>query len=198
MFLSGHAGKILNQIGEIRSRIEAFSPLRINDPDASDAAVAVILVESSPSNPELLLIKRATHDADPWSGHMAFPGGRRETEDNTLIETVCRETYEETGVRLSEREKIGRLNDIRPRGPGLPAVVVSPFVFLLPKFPAIRANDEVERSLWVSLDGLRNSVSRSTVYERGEALRVRSYLVGGQVVWGLTERILMSLLGLTE
>ncbi len=188
----------MNQIDIICSRLEGFSPLSINDPDATDAAVAVILVATSPADPELLLIKRATHDADPWSGHMAFPGGRKEADDVSLIETVCRETYEETGIRLHERDKIGRLSDIRPLGPGLPAVVVSPFVFLLPSFPPVRANDEVERTLWVSISALRDSVAKSTVYERREALRVRSYLVSGQVVWGLTERIIKSLLDLTD
>ena len=65
-----------------------------------DAAVALIL-RALPDDLELLLIKRARDPRDPWSGHMALPGGRRDAADPDLASTAVRETLEETGVELT-------------------------------------------------------------------------------------------------
>jgi 8-oxo-dGTP pyrophosphatase MutT (NUDIX family) len=46
---------------------------------------------SQPREAELLLIRRAEHPSDPWSGHMALPGGRNDPQDTSLYETVVRE-----------------------------------------------------------------------------------------------------------
>src|SRR5690606_32908963 len=64
------------------------------------AAVAAILGPLEPL--ELLLIKRATVLSDPWSAHMAFPGGKHQPEDGSLFETAARETHEELGVDLEQ------------------------------------------------------------------------------------------------
>ena len=94
-----------------------------------EAAVAAILVGSGTTSPDILLIKRAQRDNDPWSGQMAFPGGRRDSNDANLINTACRETLEETGIVLRGQDVVGELDDIRPLGPGLPRIIVRPLVF---------------------------------------------------------------------
>lgn len=186
----------MTSICTIRTRIEHYSARCLSDPDAAEAAVAVLLVDSSPTGPELLLIKRATCVGDPWSGHMAFPGGRREETDGNLLETACRETEEETGIRLDESQLLGQLDDLQPMGPDLPSIIVRPFVFVLDSFPSIRANDEVQQTLWVRLEGIDESASRSQVTVTGGDMNVRSYVIGGHVVWGLTERIIKSFIDL--
>ena len=50
------------------------------EPRAGRAAVAIMVREGSDAT-EMLMIRRATREGDPWSGHMGFPGGRRDPED---------------------------------------------------------------------------------------------------------------------
>ena len=154
-------------------------------------------VKSDPNaDPDILLIKRATRDGDPWSGQMAFPGGRRERGDSDLVETACRETLEETGVALQRQNLVGELDDIRPLGPGLPRVIVRPFVFLLDELPEVVTNSEVDLFLWVKLSDLIDLGGSATVMENGMAFTVPAYNIGPHVVWGLTERILKSFIDL--
>jgi len=96
------------------------------------AAVALIIRAGEEGAPELLFIKRAEYPADPWSGQVAFPGGREEAGDPTLTDTAIRETREETGIDLvRDATVIGTLDDLRPQTTRLPAVIVRPYVVLL-------------------------------------------------------------------
>lgn len=168
-----------------------------NDPlvlegDRVQAAVALVL-RARPGL-DLLLIKRATSDRDPWSGHMALPGGRRDPSDADLIDTARRETREETGVDLSRHASaLGRLDDVAPSSVRLPRLVIAPFVFgVSADTRAHVASHEVEQVHWVSLDELRAPDTRSTVEIPlpGGPQHFPCYRVAGEVVWGLTYRIL--------
>src|SRR5438093_2935884 len=94
------------------------------------AAVAVVLHDGN-DGIEALCIHRAVRAGDVWSGQIAFPGGRRDPGDADLLATAIRETMEEVGVDLSSAERLGVLDDLYPRTPVLPPVVVRPFVFAL-------------------------------------------------------------------
>ena len=161
-----------------------------------EAAVAAILVGSGTTSPDILLIKRAQRDNDPWSGQMAFPGGRRDSNDANLINTACRETLEETGIVLRGQDVVGELDDIRPLGPGLPRIIVRPLVFLLDSMPQVVTNIEVDLHLWVELSDLPDLAGSATVTVNGMAITVPAYNIGPHVVWGLTERILKSFIDL--
>jgi 8-oxo-dGTP pyrophosphatase MutT (NUDIX family) len=168
-----------------------------NDPLVLDggylqASVALVLRASDPL--ELLLIKRATSERDPWSGHMALPGGRRDGSDANLLATARRETLEETGVDLArDGRPLGRLEVVAPSSPRLPKLTVSPFVFGVPaQVDARVASREVERVCWVSLADLRAPTARAEVEIPlpGGVRSFPSFQVGGEHVWGLTYRIL--------
>jgi len=161
-----------------------------------EAAVAAILCDSGKETPELFLIKRARREDDPWSGQMALPGGRRESEDVDLVQTACRETLEETGIVLRAEDLIGELDDLRPLGPGLPRIVVRPFVFLLHATPEVVTNHEVDLHLWVDFSDLPALAYVATVTVGGQPINVPAFNVGPHVVWGLTERILKSFIDL--
>src|SRR4029450_1300778 len=75
------------------------------------AAVAVVLRPGAADSAELLLIERARKAGDPWSGHMALPGGRHDPEDVELRSTAERETLEEVGIDLRGGELLGQLED---------------------------------------------------------------------------------------
>ncbi|HYF40692.1 MAG TPA: CoA pyrophosphatase [Gemmatimonadales bacterium] len=157
------------------------------------AAVAVILV---PDPDALLLIRRAERSGDPWSGHMALPGGRRESQDPDLLTTSIRETAEEVGIELSPSELVGTLEDVIPRIPVLPPVAVRPFVFLRESRPALTLNPEVTSATWVPLSHLLRPDTHHLVRLEvsGTSRLVQAYELSDAIVWGMTERILTQLL----
>lgn len=164
------------------------------------AAVAVVVVPS-PEGVKLMLIRRASVDGDPWSGDLAFPGGRSEPGDATAQHTAERETCEEVGVELSNAEYLGRLDDLQGRAV---EIVVSAFVYALEEMPVLRLSDEVRAAHWVRIDDLldpaRHAVERFDY--RGHALDlpvIRLDDLGadeGPPLWGLTYRFVEFLLGL--
>jgi 8-oxo-dGTP pyrophosphatase MutT (NUDIX family) len=161
------------------------------------AAVAIVLRRSADDVVELLLIKRSEREDDPWSGHVALPGGRRDPSDATLQDTAIRETREETGIDLARDGLVlGMLDELRPRTPTLPPIIVTPFVAIVrPDVSIETSDDEVAFAFWVALSALEDPslAVESTVSVRGTTWRVPSYLLGGQTVWGMTERILRNL-----
>lgn len=173
--------------------------LRNHEPAAADptgrreAAVALIWV---PDPETLLLIRRAEHPADPWSGQMGLPGGRRGTEDPDLLSTVMRESGEEIGVDLAGADLLGALDDLAPTTPVLPPILVRPFVFRLPTRPRLITNAEVAATRWVELDTLLapGVYGRYPVNVRGARMHRRGYRLEEGVVWGMTERILTPVL----
>jgi 8-oxo-dGTP pyrophosphatase MutT (NUDIX family) len=156
------------------------------------AAVALVLREAVEL--EILLIKRAISERDPWSGHMAFPGGRFSRDDASLLFTAVRETAEETGLALDPGERLlGALSPVSPVTRRLPPLVISPFVFAVEGGAAVVPDPrEVESALWVPLRHLADPGNRAVVdipLPEGP-IPFPAFRVGEHVVWGLTYRIL--------
>lgn len=189
-----HAQPLSVRLARLRASLERRTAAP-DDPDPALrwAAVAVVL---APSPDAILLIRRAERAGDPWSGHMALPGGRREPGDSDLVATAMRETVEEVGLALPRPALLGRLEDIVPRSPMLPPVAVRPYVFVLPDRPALTLNHEVAAARWVYLDHLLHPDTYHSVRLeiRGENREVPAYRLDQAVVWGMTERILTELL----
>lgn len=165
------------------------------------AAVAIVLRRAHDDQVELLLIKRSEREGDPWSGHVALPGGRHEPGDATLQDTAVRETREETGIDLArDGVVLGTLDELRPRTPTLPPIIVTPFVAIVRPQVTIVTSDEVAFTFWVSLASLADPAlaGESEVAARGATWRVPSYRLGGQVVWGMTERILRNFVAVLD
>jgi 8-oxo-dGTP pyrophosphatase MutT (NUDIX family) len=162
------------------------------------ASVALVL-RPAPGCPELLLIKRARLEGDPWSGHMALPGGRKDPKDLSLLHTARRETREEVALPLDrEGRALGGLDVVGPVGPHLPPLTILPLVFSVSREVEARvASAEVAEIHWTPLDHLRSPDARTTHrYLQGEAaLRFPALDVNGRTVWGLTHRILEDFLG---
>ena len=161
--------------------------------DARHAAVAVVV--SAEAEPAFLFVKRQQRDGDPWSGHMAFPGGF-ESQGETAVETAQRETEEETGLLLASiGEAIGVLDDVFPRSIYLPRVVVTPVVFRVEGRPPVGALAEVERALWIPVAAVFASSNRRPLDLDLPSGRMTfdSIVIGDVVIWGLTERILSQL-----
>jgi len=184
-------------LAAVRFALQDFRAKPEAAPGASPAAVALILLEG-PRGLETLLIRRAERADDPWSGQVALPGGRYDPADADLLVTAIRETREETGVDLSAAERLGVLDDLYPRTPTLPAVVVRPFVFALASRPTLVPGVEAARVFWLPLDRLsQRGVWRDfTLPVRGVERTFPAYVVDEIVIWGMTERILTPFLKL--
>lgn len=157
----------------------------VSEEQNANAAVALLL-KPKRRGLSVLFVKRVENLADPWSGQMAFPGGKRDVKDVNLKQTVVRETLEETGVNLLVGCRfLGVLSALssRPR----PDLRVLPFVVLLGREPVIKLNaKELEGFVWISLDEI--------IKHRGSAKlsfgEVPAFVVGSIVIWGLTYRML--------
>lgn len=161
------------------------------------AAVALVLRETDDGRPELLFIRRAEHEKDPWSGHMGFPGGRAERGDASLEATAVRETLEETGIDLVRHgAKLGDLDEVRALARGKPVdLVIAPFVFRLRHGVDGRPSREVVSLHWIGLDRLLDPASRSTLHyeHEGARLELPCFRIDGLVIWGLTYRMFENL-----
>lgn len=165
------------------------------------AAVAAILREvPGAGGADLFFIRRAEHPHDPWSGHVAFPGGRHDPEDPSLLATAIRETREEVGIDLSPDHLLARLPDVpaftrSKRG----NLVVTPFVFALRSDPVVVPNHvEVSTTLWVPLATLADGVGKTSFeldYAGQRYVLPCIHLDPGQHrLWGMTYRMLETLL----
>jgi 8-oxo-dGTP pyrophosphatase MutT (NUDIX family) len=188
-------------VAALARRLAARTGRRI-EPDgvARLAAIALVLRSSTAGNPELLMIKRAELESDPWSGHVACPGGRMEPTDRDLEHTAMRETWEETGVDLERNGRmLGTLDDISPRTPHLPPLIIRPYVAIVKPDVTIVASEEVAAAFWVPLSAIRESTAwgREVVRVRGVGEREEAvFRHGDYLVWGLTHRALTQFLEL--
>ncbi|MDE2141073.1 MAG: CoA pyrophosphatase [Elusimicrobia bacterium] len=183
--------------GTIKARLDARTRAAAAPPGARETAVALILAPGA-EGLEALFIRRAERAGDPWSGHIALPGGRKEASDADRLATAVRETSEEVGVELPAERLLGALDDLRPSAPRLPPLVISPYVFGLPRRPSTRLNDEVAGVTWVSLAALKAGAGTAEIRLEGESRRVDCVHAAGLVVWGLTYRILRGFLPLLD
>jgi len=177
----------------LRAVLERRVPATVVEADVRHAAVAVVV--TSEAEPALLFVKREERIDDPWSGHMAFPGGFQ-SPGETPAETAQRETEEETGLPLARLgERIGALADVFPRSVYLPRVVVTPVVFRVEGRPAVQPLAEVERALWIPAAEVFSAANRRPLELDLPLGRMTfdSIVIGDITIWGLTERILLQI-----
>jgi 8-oxo-dGTP pyrophosphatase MutT (NUDIX family) len=173
------------------ARASSATPPPPPDPTLSEAAVLLALRATDPL--ELLLIERAEKEGDPWSGHMALPGGRRDPDDPDLLTTALRETHEETGIVVPADAVLGSLEQLRPSFRRRFSILIAPFVAIVPPATlAVPSPAEVETALWVPLPYLASESAVDEILielEDGStafpALSYQDY-----VIWGLTHRII--------
>jgi len=162
--------------------------------EGSTASVAAVF-RSGDHGTELLFIQRATKATDPWSGHMAFPGGRTDPGDGDAHATAERETREEVDLDLTDAARLGSLSNLIP-GRHLQAVHAQAYWLEGPR-PLLTPNYEVAATVWVPLADLADRTRYIDYYYPlsdstwpGIQLDIES-----QVVWGLTLRFLADLFG---
>jgi 8-oxo-dGTP pyrophosphatase MutT (NUDIX family) len=181
-------------VEQIRRALSRHQPTLVaREPDHAEAAVALILAGTG-NDLSLAAIRRAEHPLDPWSGHMALPGGRASAEDSGARAVAERETLEEVGLALNNSHWIGPLSHVvvRLEAPDR-RMILSPFVYYLgEKLQPFAASDEVAEAYWIPLSHLWDPRNASRfVWERnGARLLYPAIRFGDSAIWGLTFRVL--------
>lgn len=158
-----------------------------------EAAVVIVLRAALHGELEVLFIKRATREDDPWSGQIALPGGRFDPDDASLESTAVRETFEEVAIDLRrDGELLGALSELRPRTPVLPPVIVRPYVALLKSEVMLNPSDEIAELFWAPLDAILDArhTRNTEIHIRGMVINRDAIHYRGHVIWGMTEQIL--------
>lgn len=163
------------------------------------AAVAVIF-RTGENGSELLVIERALHDRDPWSGHLAFPGGRSEPGDASALFTAKRETQEELALDLDrDATLLGALEPVSTRNTGLAPLSIAPFAFAIRGEPRLTPHPrEVANVFWVPVGPLLRGERDTTIVvaRRDARYTMPGYDVEGRVLWGLSYQMLRSFFAL--
>jgi 8-oxo-dGTP pyrophosphatase MutT (NUDIX family) len=180
-------------IDQIRRALAVRPGIALSADGLRQAAVAMVLAEGK-SGAEVLFIERARALGDPWSGHMAFPGGRVDPGDPSGRAAAERETLEEVGLSLAGAELLGRLDDKKGNPRTQPELLISAFVYHATTPGALAINSEVQEAFWFPLDDLLDQARHVQYTAHGE-FEFPGILVGEpdrHVVWGLTYSFLES------
>ncbi|MCS7125825.1 MAG: CoA pyrophosphatase [Aigarchaeota archaeon] len=162
-----------------------------NAPDISGGekkAAVVVLYTTSSNPPEILFVVRKISERDRWSGHVAFPGGRWEPKDKSLLDTAMRELLEETGLRLDkDMELVDILSEVSPKNE--PELKVIPFLARTSSKPLIRLSEELSTYFWASIKDLEKMEAIVELPD-GSKKSVLGFRSGNWIIWGMTARIL--------
>lgn len=176
--------------GALPDLLATPAPIVLPPGAAERRAAVTLLLTPEPEIPErieALFALRAEVEGDPWSGHVALPGGREDPGDTDLVHTARRELREETAVELPRSAFVGRLDDLHPRATHLPSIVVSPFVAWLAERPVVNENYELAGHVWIPLADLAAPERRSSFVRRDpEPRQFETIEYAGARVWGLT------------
>ena len=187
-------------VDSFRAALRDFQPSLLPQIEGQTRAAVAAVLRPGGAGAEFLFIHRADDPRDPWSGHMAFPGGRVDHRAADPLSAALRETREEVGLDLSSlAEQIGRLSDVAAMGRGRPMnMVITPFVFTLDSVPPLEPNHEVEAVVWVPANFLADHRNRESMdYQRaGLSLELPCYRYQEHLIWGLTLGMVDELLSL--
>jgi len=158
------------------------------------ATAAVAIIKSITPKESFLILRRATHPLDPWSGHFSFPGGRKEIDDYDLLRTSIRETFEEVGLILTPAMMKTRL-PVTPAGRGLKTpIMVQPFIFILEEQPPVTLNPaEVQGINWLDSEKFQNKKNHVQV-ELLPNQFFPAFPLADYYLWGFTYKLLKSVL----
>ncbi len=159
-------------------------------PDGKKRAAVAVLLHGQ----RVLLMKRIEREGDPWSGHISLPGGGFHASDGDLLATAMRETHEELGIDLSGARLLGNLEPLHPRTSGPTGIQVTPFVFVTEAALEPVCGPEAVSAFWLPLELAASGALDSTYVYPNTQMTFPSWSYEGHVIWGLTWRILSSVL----
>lgn len=174
----------------LAGKLFSTTPAIADDDGRTHAAVATVLCKIE-DQPHVLFIQRSESPHDPWSGQIAFPGGRIDPEDCDLQDTAVRETFEEVGLDLVNARYLGCLP---PLATFNQLVMISTFVYVIGQVPKLILDPlEVADTHWIPINVLNDNNRMVTHEHHGASYPGVDILNGRPVLWGLTLKICQSL-----
>ena len=182
----------INVREEIRKTLDP--PGTLFDPSEGllASAVLVMLCERG-GDYGIWFIKRTEYRDDAFSGHVAFPGGKKKQSDATLVDTALREAGEELGFdSTKEAEILGEMDFVRPHTPSVRRYAVKPFVAMIDGEVEFVPNYEVSEFFCVPVSHLVNPKNRDVRKRKRDGKVIDDYVFAyrNHIIWGLTGRIL--------
>lgn len=186
------------RIERLRAKLtQTHRPARSHDGNRRGAAVLMPIFERD-GDLHLVFIRRSDH-VESHRGQVAFPGGRVDPTDTSLLHTALREAHEEVGIRPSTVEVLGSFEGATTRAS---EIFVTPFVGVIPHADGLRADPkEVAEVFEVPMSALIDSRYRGTYrFNRGggTATQHPAIFYADQIIWGLTLRFTEEMLRLME
>jgi 8-oxo-dGTP pyrophosphatase MutT (NUDIX family) len=184
------------------SAIKGHKPSDLAIESLMQAAVSIIFRDSERGT-EFLMMQRAKHEKDPWSGQMSFPGGKMEPQDENGKAAAIRETCEEVGLQLEDSDYLGQLDDFYGfKINNTYNVHVQCYVFKLDREVSLKANHEVADLVWLPLSYLQDSINSHEYYHpHDNRTRMPAIMIDeqkGQILWGISLRMLKTLFELLQ
>lgn len=190
----------MSSLTVIAEQLAHFVPAKSEQRYAARRSAVTIVLHEVQGQVRILMIERAKSEKDPWSGHMAFPGGRMDDTDDHSFAAAIRECEEEVGLDIHNHgHYLGRLSDLETHiRAGRDAMIVTPYVFALDEIPALQPNYEVADILWVPLEFLQDQHNRKTMQWSfdGHELDLPCYDFQERRIWGLSLGMLDEMMGI--
>jgi 8-oxo-dGTP pyrophosphatase MutT (NUDIX family) len=169
----------------LTERLALHAPRRVSQPDLAEAGVLVAITMEA--EPHVILTRRATH-LSSHKGEVAFPGGKRDPEDENIVVTALREAQEEVALNPSDVIVLGELDQVVSRF----GYLVTPVLALIPAGVTLVPNlDELDAVFKVPLAHFKQPPSR--YFEMGN-IRIPSYDFEGFYIWGLTAMMIAEMM----
>lgn len=180
-----------SMIEKLRQTLAGRDRLVIDDSKLTPSAVLIPIFQKD-GRCHIIFTKRTSHLAH-HKGQISFPGGGCHKEDKSLLQTALRESREEIGLKESDVEVIGELDDAATT---TSFYRITPFVGRIP-YPYDFTPDafEVEEIFDVAIEDLLNTETKEEYVEIGDhSIRTLIYEVDGRVIWGATAWMLTQFL----
>jgi 8-oxo-dGTP pyrophosphatase MutT (NUDIX family) len=171
-------------------RLELLDKYKEAVKNANRAGVMALFYPDESKQTKLVLILRHTYKG-VHSAQISFPGGKFETEDNSLKNTAIRETYEEIGIPQQNIEVLKQLTEVYIPPSNF---YVQPFFGIVKNTPNFIIQDkEVKALVEVSLRHFmddNNVVTKVVESSYNMKVEVPAFLLNGHIVWGATAMML--------
>ena len=179
----------------IRRILSEHPKKTISEPALSPAGVLLLLYFKE--GEYCILLNKRTDTVEHHKGEISFPGGSKDPEDLTLLDTALRETHEEMGINPEDVEILGELDDTPTNTNFLIATTVGTIPYPYDFKPSAL---EVAEVLEVPISALMNGESHRDEMRLvgGELVNLPSYVYQGHVIFGATARVLSRFLKLLE